>query len=106
PADSGHTGHARVARTLLQDLGSSRGMAIAVVTYSQHARDRMDERSISKGQVERTIAQPDRLTYEGSKLVAERRTSAGNTIRVVYVERLTDDGTAAHVVTVIRISGD
>lgn len=64
----------------------------------------MRERSISKKQVERAIEQPDRLAYEGGKLVAERDTSAGNTIRVVYVERLTSDGETAHVVTVIRIS--
>lgn len=81
-------------------------MAFLVVTYSQHALDRMGERNIGKNQIERTLHQPDKVTLQkDKKLVAERVTSHGNTIRVVYVERLTGNGPEAHVVTVIRIAG-
>jgi hypothetical protein len=80
-------------------------VAFSVVTYSEHALDRMELRSIARNQVERTLHEPDRLTLQKDKLVAERSTSHGNTIRVVYVERLTGNGTEAHVVTVIRIAG-
>jgi hypothetical protein len=65
----------------------------------------MIERLITRGQVESTLLRPDRLSVDDGKLVAERRTSMGNVIRVVYVERLTDQGNSAHVITAIRIAG-
>jgi Domain of unknown function (DUF4258) len=78
----------------------------ARVTYAPHALDQMRKRLIGEGQVERTIAQPDRTAPSVrplGRIVAERVTAAGNTLRVVYVEF--DDGAEAHVVTVIRIRG-
>ena len=76
------------------------------VTYSRHARDQMALRLISERQVERTIDAPNRRspsTNPTGRLIAERETEAGNTLRVVYVDRSTPTGDAAHVVTVIRI---
>lgn len=64
----------------------------------------MVERKVGEGQIRRTIAQPDRLNpslRHPERLVAERATTAGNTIRVVYEER--DGGSTAYVWTVIRI---
>ena len=78
-------------------------MAFASIEYSQHARDQMQDRRISRNQVERSLRDPDRLRLERNRLVAERDTAAGNYIRVVYVERLTDHGTVALVITAIRI---
>jgi hypothetical protein len=51
-----------------------------------HALDRMRKRLIGEGQVERTIAQPDRTAPSlrpPGRVVAERVTAAGNTLRVV-----------------------
>lgn len=62
-------------------------MAIIEVTFSRHALERMAERSISKGQVRRTVLEPDSATGTGERRVAERRTEVGNTIRVVYALR-------------------
>ena len=78
----------------------------ARVTYAPHAFDQMRKRLIGEGQVERTIAHPDLTTPSTSprgRIVAERVTAVGNTLRVVYVEL--DGGTEAHVVPVIRIRG-
>ena len=80
-------------------------MAFSVVTYSNHARERMTERSISKRQVELTLFRPDSVRLSKGRLIAERRTTAGNTIRVVYREQLTNQGQTAHVITVIRLAG-
>jgi hypothetical protein len=78
----------------------------ARVTYAPHALDQMRKRLIGEGQVERTIAEPDRTapsTSPPGRVVVERTTAAGNTLRVVYVEL--DGGLEAHVITVIRIRG-
>jgi hypothetical protein len=61
----------------------------------------MRDRKIGANQVERTIAAPDSLATSRGRIVAERATAMGNTIRVVYAEEAS--GTVAHVVTVIRI---
>jgi hypothetical protein len=76
------------------------------IIISEHARIRMRERRISEQQVARTINQPD-VVKVGAKnrLIAERATSQGNTIRVVYIE--TQDGpllVSAVVVTAVRIA--
>lgn len=64
----------------------------------------MATRKVGERQVERTIANPDRLTPgHSNRLVAERATVAGNRLRVVYEEM--DDGATAFVWTVIRIAG-
>jgi hypothetical protein len=65
-------------------------MAFSVVTFSKHARERMEERFISRQQVEQALFQPDTVRLEKGVLIAERKTTAGNTIRVVYKEVLTD----------------
>ena len=56
----------------------------------------------------RTIADPTRTspsTNPPGRIIAERVTAAGNTLRVVYVERSTPAGTEALVLTVIRRRG-
>ncbi|MEM6427677.1 MAG: DUF4258 domain-containing protein [Deinococcota bacterium] len=75
------------------------------IIYTQHALERMSERRISQRQVERTLEQPDKTYPSDGKLVAERVTVHGNTLKVVYSE--TANGltiTSAIVITVIRIS--
>jgi hypothetical protein len=68
----------------------------------------MRKRLISESQVVLTIANPTRtapsVTPPG-RIVAERVTRMGNTLRVVFVEIPRTSGTEAHVVTVIRIGG-
>ena len=78
----------------------------AVITFSRHARDQMRQRLIGEELIERTILQPDRTresTTPPERIIAERVTAAGNTIRAVFVEL--DGRSRAHVVTVIRIGG-
>ena len=78
------------------------------VTYSRHARQQVATRLVADAQVERTIANPTRQyssTDPPGRVVAERLTAAGNTLRVVYAEVATATGVVAHVVTVIRIGG-
>lgn len=59
---------------------------------------------LSARSAERTIADPDRLmSSHSNRLVAERATAAGNTLRVVYEEM--EGGATAFVWTVIRIGG-
>ena len=80
----------------------------AAISYHPHARRRMQLRLVSEAQVERTIAQPTRTlpsTNPPGRIIAERVTGAGNTLRVVYVERPTPAGTEAFVLTVIRRGG-
>jgi len=81
-------------------------LAYRRVEYHPHARKRMVERKIGEHQVARTIAEPATLVPSQShpeRLIAERPTAAGNTIRVVYEER--DAGATAFVWTVIRKGG-
>lgn len=76
-------------------------MAYQRIVYHAHARDRMRLRSIAEHQVLATLNRPDRLFPSHSgRLVAERDTTAGNTLRVVFVEQVGD--TTAFVLTVIR----
>jgi len=80
---------------------------VAVVLHP-HALDRMGTRLISRRQIEQVIASPTRTfpsTNPPGGIVAERLTTAGNTLRVVYVEREGPDGLEAFVLTVIRIGG-
>ena len=77
-----------------------------LVIYTRHAREQMAERRIAAAQVERTIANPTRRypsTNPPGRLIAERVTAMGNTLRGVYVERPAAQGVAVHVITVIRI---
>jgi hypothetical protein len=65
-------------------------------------------RLISDEQVERIIAEPTRSapsTNPPGRIVAERVTAAGNTLRVVFVERPTAGGIEAFVLTVVWIGG-
>jgi len=80
-------------------------MNYARIDYHPHAQARMAARRIAPRQVARVLAAADRA-YPGNqpgRLVAERDTAAGNTLRVVDVER--DGGATAYVLTVIRIGG-
>jgi len=81
-------------------------VAFSKVEYHPHATMRLRMRHISEAQVERTVRFPDRIyasTNPPGRLIAERHTAAGNTVRVIYVER--DGGTTAHVLTVYRMGG-
>jgi hypothetical protein len=71
------------------------------VRLSKHARARLRERRISLEQIKRTLNHPHRLERQGERFVAERDTTRGNVLRVVYT--LEQDG-AALIVTAIRIS--
>jgi len=76
------------------------------VEYHPHARLRMRQRHVSERQVERAIENPTRSEPSADppgRIVAERDTAVGNTLRVVYVER--DRGATAFVLTVYRIGG-
>jgi hypothetical protein len=64
----------------------------------------MRQRRIHRSQAELTLREPDTVRYERGQLVAERATSSGNVIRVVYVEQLTDGGITALIVTVVRMA--
>jgi hypothetical protein len=84
-------------------MGGTHGYA--AIAYDPHARDRMRERRVSEQQVERVIANPTRRfpsTDPPGRVVAEYDTTAGNTLRVVYVEVATAGGTEALVLTVLR----
>ena len=66
----------------------------------------MCQRRVSERQVERVIDAPDRTGPSANppgRIVAERDTAVGNTLRVVYVER--DRGATDFVLTVYRIGG-
>ena len=82
-------------------------MTYVEVTFSVHAKERMEERSISRSQASAAVHNPDKLTLDrrNGNLVAERITAAGNTLRIVYTERPSPGGKTAHVVKVIRIGG-
>lgn len=78
------------------------------VTLHPHALGRMGLRLVSRRQIELTIAAPTRtspISNPPGRIVAERITLAGNTVRVVYVERPVTGGIEAYVLTVIRIGG-
>lgn len=63
----------------------------------------MQQRRVSARQIARTLNNPDRVFPSRGALVAERRTDAGNTLRVIYVER--EGGSTAYVSTVYRMGG-
>jgi hypothetical protein len=70
------------------------------VTYSHHARQRMQQRSVSDQQVRATLAQPDslRLGNQGRQ-VAEKSFGPSDRLRVIYIEEF-DNGTwCSHIVT-------
>lgn len=76
-------------------------MSFERVRLTKHARDRQRGRRISLEQIKRTLNHPHRLERQGERFIAERDTTQGNILRVVYT--LEQDG-AALVLTVIRIS--
>ena len=77
-------------------------MARLRIEYHPHALLRMRQRKVGPLQVEATVSEPHRLRPSHSnRLVDERDTAAGNTLRVVYEAR--DGGETAYVWTVIRI---
>jgi hypothetical protein len=77
-------------------------MAYARIDYDRHARDKMRERLVSERQIAAALNRPDRLLAGHSgRLIAERDTAAGNTLRVVFVEQR--GGTVAYVITVYRV---
>lgn len=73
--------------------------------YSPHALAQMQLRRIKKNQVEKTINHPHNFYRSRERFVAERTTSYGNTLRVVYTVEPNDDNTMrAVIITAIRIS--
>jgi hypothetical protein len=75
------------------------------VIFSAHALRRMRERRISQAQVTRAINQPDTLSVSRGLFVAERRTSSGNTLRVVFHEQAgAQQVINAVVITAIRMA--
>ena len=65
---------------------TSGGSKYDQIVISEHARVRMRERRISEQQVVRTINQPDVVKVgANNRLIAERTTSQGNRLRVVYI---------------------
>jgi predicted fused transcriptional regulator/phosphomethylpyrimidine kinase len=79
-------------------------MPFANIAYTPHVLKRMRERRISQKQVEKVLAEPHKAYSSGDRMVAERRTSAGNTLRVVYLEGPYGTEQGALVITVIRIA--
>jgi uncharacterized protein DUF4258 len=78
----------------------------AAVEYDPHVLFQMRDRLISRAQVERVLANSDRVDPSErfpDQLVAEQATQTGATLRVVYVEQSQAQGTVAYVITVIRI---
>ena len=75
-----------------------------LVTYSDHARQRMRRRNVSEAQVVATVHYPDNRRYQAdSRAQVVRQTAIGAYLQVVYEEQLTSDGgIRAHVVTVMR----
>lgn len=74
------------------------------ITYSDHARRRMQQRNVSEAQVTATIHFPDARQYRtDGKVRVIRQTAVGATLQAVYEERRMPDGsTCAHVVTIMR----
>ena len=82
-------------------------MKYETIVFDAHARQRMAERHVQESHVIAVIERPDVLypSYRGS-LVADRRGSLGDSVRVVYVEQPTVTGLAAYVITVIRVGSE
>jgi hypothetical protein len=71
------------------------------LSFSPHALKRLSERRISERQVLNTINHPSEFrTRPDGRVVADRLTIAGNTLRVIYV--LSEQGLL--IVTVMRIA--
>lgn len=71
--------------------------------FSHHARDRMDERGITQGQVYSALASPDdnRPSPKGrGRFVAEKRLETGQTLRVIY----TEEGEFYVIISVVKMS--
>jgi hypothetical protein len=77
-------------------------MPHAVITYSDHARLRMKQRSLSEELVAIILNDAERI-YLGGKgnMVAERGLSDGRIARVVYEDRLGPHGEHSHIITVM-----
>ena len=76
------------------------------IRLSNHARKRMRQRNIPRGQILRALNDPERRYPSGDKMVAERSTAAGNVVQVVYVEGPEEllRGADAYVVSLVRRS--
>ncbi len=81
-------------------------MADRTFQYSSHALSQMAVRWIGANQVESTVLKPDRLSRSSrtGRWTAERDTSAGNFIRVVYVESQSGIQIITTLITAIRIT--
>lgn len=73
-----------------------------VVIYSQHAADRMRTRAITEQQVADALASPDRIYLEAKgNPVAEKEFGPDATVRVVFVDRIGQQGPFTHIITVM-----
>jgi hypothetical protein len=63
----------------------------------------MKERNVSSAQVERTVRHPDHVEQQATgRLCAERRTSDGGRVRVIYEFR-DDSALGEHIIVVTAI---
>lgn len=70
------------------------------ITFSSHARCRMDERTITEEEIRLTLESPQKKSAENDTLVAMRLRSNGHLLIVIY----RGNGSTCHVVTVIDTS--
>ncbi len=76
--------------------------AVKTLVFTHHARERMDERGVTQGQVYSALENPDdhRPSPQGQdRFVAEKRLETGQTLRVIY----TEEGDFYIVITAIKI---
>ncbi len=79
-------------------------MRYETIRLSNHARKRMRQRNIPRNQILRTLNEPERRYESGDQMVAERSTTAGNVVQVVYVESPEEllRGADAYIISLVR----
>lgn len=77
------------------------------VEYDIHAVERMDQRMLADDLVQDVLEDPA-YRYRGrrdpGRWIAEKVTTRGTALRVVYVERFDERGLGAVILTVYRVS--
>lgn len=81
-------------------------MKYAFISFTAHGEYRLRVRNIAEGEVRETLEHPQALYRNEGKLVAERFTDRGSTLRVVYIERTSEHGISARIISVVRIRGN
>lgn len=75
------------------------------MSYTAHGESRLLSRNVTEDQIRETLELPHTLYQNEGKFVAERF-DEGWTLRVEYIERITELGTDARVISVIRMRGN